>query len=208
MSITTQPRKTIVKQDINMEQKTLNLDNVKTLAAKASAEKSKLLIAIALITVMAFMWIKVFSGKSTVTNAAAGTAHIAQKAAVQRTITYVELPVVAGRNDMLKRNVFDCSTFGPSAVAGGGGMGRHRTNIEKIAKTIKLGAVITGENPAAFIDSQLVSVGSVLPLKCDGQLYEFAVTEITETTALLSWKDFNITVRMAQPQSDEQSQGW
>jgi len=195
-----------------MEQKTLNLDNVKNLAARASAEKSKLFIAIALVTVMGFMWVKVFAGKTTVTNAAAGTTAVVQKDIARRTITYVALPVAAGRNDMLRRNVFDGSSFGSNegqgGIAGGGGMGEHKVNIEKIAKTIKLGAVITGENPAAFIDGQVVTVGAMLPLKCDGQLYEFVVTKITENTALLSWKDFSITVRMAQPYSDEQSQGW
>ena len=190
-----------------MENKTLNLNNIKNVAAKASAEKGKLLVAIVLITVMAFMWIKVFSGKSTVTKAAASVV-AAQQDAAQRTITYVPLPVAAGRNDTLKRNVFDRDGFGgknsgTGDVAGGGGMGMHKANIAKIAKTIKLNAIITGEKPAAFIDSQLATVGSVLNLRCDGQLYEFVVTKITENTALLSWKDFNITVRMVQPQSAE-----
>jgi len=187
-----------------MEQKTLKLDNVKNLAARASAEKSKLLIAIALISVMAFMWIKVFAGKSTVANAAAGTVATAQKVVAHRTITYVALPIVAGRNDTLKRNVFSRSGLGSNAIANSADVGMHKANIAKIRKTIKLDAIITGESPVAFIDSKLVSVGSELPLKCAGQLYEFVVTEITETTALLSWEDFNITLRMAQPYPDEQ----
>jgi hypothetical protein len=203
MFIITQQRKTTAKQNGNMEQKTLNLNNIKNVAAKASAEKGKLLVAIVLITVMAFMWIKVFSGKSTVTKAAASAVAVQQDAA-QRTITYVPLPVAAGRNDTLKRNVFDRDDFGgKNAGAGGGGMGMHKANIAKIAKTIKLNAIITGEKPAAFIDSQLATVGSVLNLRCDGQLYEFVVTKITENTALLSWEDFNITVRMVQPRSTE-----
>ena len=192
-----------------MGQKTLNLDNVKTFAAKASAEKRKLMIAVVLITVMGFMWIKVFSGKSTVAAAAANTADAGKQVAVQRTITYAALPVVFGRNDMLKRNFFDCGSFGSSSgqsdAVGGVGIGIHKANIAKIAKTIKLSAVITGENPAAFIDDKVVSVGSVLPIRCDGQTYEFVVTKITENTALLSWKDFSITVKIAQPYSDEQS---
>jgi hypothetical protein len=212
MFIITQRRKTTAKQNGNMEQKTLNLNNVKNVAARASAEKGKLLVAIVLIAVMAFMWIKVFSGKSTVTKAAA-SAVAAQQDAAQRTISYVPLPIAAGRNDTLKRNVFDRDGFGgknsgAGDVAGGGGMGRHKANIAKIAKTIKLNAIITGEKPAAFIDSQIATVGSVLNLRCDGQLYEFVVTKITENTALLSWKDFSITVRMVQPRSAEELQGW
>jgi hypothetical protein len=207
MFIITQQRKITAKQNGNMEQKTLNLNNVKNIAAKASAEKGKLLVAIVLIAVMAFMWVKVFSGKSTVTKAAA-SAVAAQQDVVQRTITYVSLPVAAGRNDTLKRNVFDRDDFGgknagAGDVTGGGGMGMHKANIAKIAKTIKLNAIITGEKPAAFIDSQLATVGSVLNLRCDGQLYEFVVTKITENTALLSWEDFSITVRMVQPRSTE-----
>ena len=207
MFIIAQRRKTTAKQNGNMEKKTLNLNNVKNAAARASAEKGKLSVAVVLIAVMAFMWIKVFTGKSTVTDAAAGTAAVKQEAA-QRTITYVQLPVAAGRNDMLKRNVFNCDGFGgknsgTGDVAGGAGMGRHKANIAKIAKTIKLNAIITGEKPAAFIDSQLAAVGSVLLFRCDGQLYEFVVTKITENTALLSWKDFSITVKMVQPRSAE-----
>jgi len=207
MFIITQQRKTTAKQNGNMEQKTLNLNNVKNAAARASAEKGKLLVAVVLIAVMAFMWIKVFTGKSTVTDAAASAAAVKQDAA-RRTITYVQLPVAAGRNDTLKRNVFDCDGFGgknsgTGDVAGGGGMGMHKANIAKIAKTIKLNAIITGERPAAFIDSRLVFVGSVLSLKCDGQSYEFVVTKITENTALLSWKEFSITVKMVQPRSAE-----
>jgi hypothetical protein len=117
------------------------------------------------------------------------------------------LPVAAGRNDTLKRNVFDRDGFGGknsgTGDVAGVGMGMHKANIAKIAKTIKLNAIITGEKPAAFIDSQLATVGSVLNLRCDGQLYEFVVTKITENTALLSWKDFSITVRMVQPRSAE-----
>ena len=206
MFIITQQRKITAKQNGNMEQKRLNLNNIKNAAARASAEKGKLLIAVVLIAVMAFMWIKVFTGKSAVTEAASAAA--VKQDAAQRAITYVPLPVAAGRNDTLKRNVFNCDGFGgknagTGDVAGGSGMSRDKANIAKIAKTIKLNAIITGERPAAFINSQLATVGSVLPLRCDGQLYEFVVTKITENTALLSWRDFSITVRMAQPRSAE-----
>ena len=181
-----------------MNQKTINVNNVKNMTGRMAAEKKKLFIAIALISVMVVMWTKVFTKKSTVSQAAADSAlAVQQKTARYHSITYVPLPVVPGRNDILKRNIF---AFGNSGAGSGRiGMGRDRENIAKIENDLKLDAVITGDNPSAFIDNKLVSVGSTLPITYENQTYEFVVTKITENTAFLKWNDYSIRVKMAQP---------
>ena len=74
-----------------------------------AAEKKKTITAICLIAVMAFMWVRVLGGKTgdeaqaALTNA---TAANKQSNSEPLKITYIDLPVVKGRNDVLNRDFF------------------------------------------------------------------------------------------------------
>jgi hypothetical protein len=170
-------------------------------------------MAAVLISIMAFMWVKVLvSHRAENNEARAATAQTAaQKAAAGQQeklvkITLHPLPVVPGRNDVLSHDIFTADRWKafPSKNRAASGTFPKEINrndaeyIDKIAETIALEAVIAGTNPEAFIGGKLVLVGNKLPIRYNEQIYEFTVTEIHETKVVLKWNDFTVDVKMSQ----------
>ena len=81
------------------------------LMSQLAAEKKKTVMAVCLITLMAFMWVRVFKKKSP---QSARAAMMTQQLSVEQSeaelkISFAALPKVAGRNDMLSRDFFAAS---------------------------------------------------------------------------------------------------
>jgi hypothetical protein len=80
------------------------------LVSRLAAEKKKTVLALCLIALMAFMWVRVLGRK---TPAAADAASVAQRRGAtaqtdsQIKISFIELPKVTGRNDIMTRDFFD-----------------------------------------------------------------------------------------------------
>ncbi len=193
-----------------MKPETSNVNNGPKLTGALAADRKKVFIAVGLITIMAFMWIKVLTGKSSVNNAIAspGPAAVQQQNQPQVQISYIDLPVVAGRNDMLTHDIFDAGDFktfttGKNSVdadfSNDDNQRTHQANIRKIAVLLKVDAIITGAKPEAYIKDKLVSVGSKLPVSYDNQIYRFTVTRISQNQVTLKWKDFVVSLKMSQP---------
>jgi len=196
-----------------MKPNTANINNASGFTGHLPVKKSKVIMAACLITIMAFMWIKVFlnrKAEKNEANAAIANASAQIQAAQQQKkpevrISHVPLPVVLGRNDVLTHDIFTAQRW--KAFPAGTGSERAtpeaiaRQNadyINTIAETITLDAVIAGQNPEAFIGNNLVFVGSKLPVNYNDQMYEFTVTEIHETKVVLTWNDFTVDVEMSQ----------
>ena len=92
-----------------MKQKIRNGGNgPNRLVRRLAAEKKKGVMALCLIGVMAFMWVRVLSKK---TPQSAGAAMMTQEAMSEQSnsetkISFIELPNVKGRNDVLTRDFF------------------------------------------------------------------------------------------------------
>ena len=196
-----------------MKTSKLNVNNVSGLISRWNLKRPKVLMATVLVTVMAFMWIKVLAGNRAQKNEA--VAAVAGSAAQQTgdrqqkpqvKITLHPLPVVQGRNDILTHNVFTAGRW--KEFPSGGRIAGGNVNLEidrkdagyidKVAETIILEAVIKGPRPEAFIQGKLVSVGDKLPVRYNDRIYLFDVVRIYETKVVLKWNDFTVDVKMSQ----------
>jgi hypothetical protein len=194
-----------------MKPNTANVNN--GLISRSPFKRPRVIMAAVLITVMAFMWIKVLAGHRAQKNEAA--AAVARTAAEQTAVQQQEqqlkislhpLPVVPGRNDTLAHDIFTADRWKafPSGNRAGTGTSPQEIDrddagyINKIAESITLEAVITGPNPEAFIEGKLVSVGHKLAVRYNDRIYEFTVTEIHKTKVVLKWNDFTVDVKMSQ----------
>lgn len=213
---------------ITMKQDGTNFDSSPNLIVRAPMQKKKVIIAIALIAVMAFMWLRVFLREKGPVVQKANAAMVAngykqKKDAHQIRLSYIDLPVIPGRNDKITRDIFapkDWTEFAQSKSPDGTTLGtdvnvqsnsdsdaeRHKSNLKQIATNIKLDAILTmndGKQASALIQDKLVAVGSYVPVNYNNFMYELIVTEIDSNSVTLKWKDFTVTVKMLQPTSAE-----
>ena len=190
-----------------------------------AASRPKVIIAVVLITIMALMWVRVLvrsksDAKAAQTESALVNAHSdKQNKQPKIKLSYIELPVVKGRNDSLTRDIFRAqnwkafsSVTDPDPATGentGEGPDKYdiyKTRIRQIAKTMTLDLISIGRNgrgSQALIENKLVSVGSKLAVKYNKQTYEFVVTKIKQNEVVLKWENFSITLTMAQPELAE-----
>ena len=196
-----------------MEQSRKNSGNgASRLFGQLAAEKKKTICALGLIAVMAFMWVRVLGKK---TPASAEAAVMAQQATEGRSnpelkISFIELPKVAGRNDVLTRDFFAADRWqdflrdgeggrwggigGVNVISGGGG----EEVIRRVAEKLKLEAIGWGENPQAFINDKLLSVGDKLLIRDGINTYECEVIGIEETEVFIRWGEAEIRLKLTQ----------
>jgi len=182
------------------------------LLARLMAERKKTVLAFCLIAVMAFMWVKVLSRKAP--NAVQATLMTQQEnlndqANSQLKISFIELPKVTGRNDVITRDFFDSDSWRgfikdreEKNLVGYKEVGVTSNDdskevLIKIAGKLKLEAIELGENPRAFINSRLLSVGDKFHLKDGLDSYECEVVRIEQNLVLLRCSEVEITLRLA-----------
>jgi len=182
------------------------------LLGQLAAKKKKTIIAVCLITVMVFMWLRVL-GKKTPQSAKAAV--IAQEMSNGQTnselkISFIELPRVEGRNDALTRDFFAANGWQDFMR---GGEGKNLDGIEevnvvsrdgseelvrRVADKLKLEAIVFGENLRAFINDELLSAGDKLFVVDGIDTYECEVTGIEENMVLIRCGEAEITLRLTQ----------
>ena len=175
--------------------------------SRLAAEKKKTICASCLIAVMVFMWARVLTGRAP---QSAEAALMARKAAdVQSNsgpllkISFIELPKVKGRNDVLTRDFFASCRW--QDFTGGGARGVNVVSgngseevARQVAEKLKLEAIGLGENAQAFINDKLLSVGDKLLILDGGDTYECEVTGIEETKVFIRCGRIEITLKLAQ----------
>lgn len=165
-------------------------------------EKKKAVMALCLLAVMAFMWAKVLGGKGPNTLKAQTKTSESndQESAADLKMSYVELPNVKGRNDVLSRDFFVAneedfkndramkvvSADGSDAIA------------KLIAGKLRLEAIELGANRQAFINDKLLSIGDNLVVSDGTKIYECNIGSIEENTVVVKYKDAEITLKLAQ----------
>ncbi len=175
------------------------------------AEKKKGILAIGLILVMVFMWVKALRGKGPDGAEAALLAQTANSAAnqvPQLKISFKPLPQVPGRNDVLSRDFFDGSDFEDFILEGeNSGVNEKDSDsnsdvdrsIRNLADKLTLGAICAGSNPQAFINDKLLAVGDKLIVGDKDIEYECEVTEIGENQVKVKYLESAITLKLPQP---------
>ncbi len=180
--------------------------------SQLAAEKKKSVAALCLVAVMAFMWVRVLIRRTP--QAAAATSmteemNVEGKSNPESKISFIELPEVAGRNDVITRDFFASDgwqdfvdrevenlvgTEEVNIVSKGG----NEEGIRRVAEQLKLEAIVLGKNPQAFINDKLLSVGDKLPVGEEVDRYECEVVEIKRNTVVVRCREAEITLKLTQ----------
>jgi len=182
------------------------------LFSQLAAEKKKSITALCLIAVMVFMWVRVLGRKTPETAEAAMMLEEAAGGQLnsELKISFIELPNVEGRNDVLTRDFFAADGW-QSFLRDGEGenlTGYEKVNIvsrddregvaRQVAGKLKLEAIGLGENHQAFINGKLLSVGDKLPVSDGVNTYECEVIGIEESTVFIRCGQAEITLKLTQ----------
>jgi len=180
---------------------------------QVTADKKKVVFALSLIIVMAVMWIKLLSGNKP--DAAKGTPPATQSATQgqsdpQVKISFMDLPKVPSRNDVITKDFFTLSSW-QSFIKNE--EGKNLTGIKevsvlsedgneevitRVAQKLELEAVFLADNPQAFINNKLLSLSDKLLIRDAGGIYEFEVIGIHEDFVLLRCGKARITLKLIQ----------
>lgn len=183
----------------------------KRLFGRLAAEKKKTIIAVCLITVMVFMWVRVLGRKGP---QGAKAAVMVQEVTKGQTnselkISFIELPKAEGRNDVLTRDFFAVDNWWDLMGGREGNSGGieevsvvskdgSEEAVKRVAEKLKLEAIVLGENPRVFINDKLLSVRDKLFVKDGIDMYECEVAGIEETEVFIRCGEAEITLRLMQ----------
>jgi hypothetical protein len=175
-------------------------------------QKKKTVLALCLITLMAFMWIRVLTRKAPQAAKAgllAGQMDVETQSEPELKISFIELPQAAGRNDVITRDFFASGGWQDFVDS----QGRKSTGVEevdiiskegdqevirRVAEKLNLEAIVLSENPQAFINDKLLSVGDKLLIGDGVDKYECEVVEIKENTVVMRCRESRITLKLTQ----------
>ncbi len=174
-------------------------NGVNRIIGRLAAEKKKSVMALCLIALMVFMWVKVLCNKTPQNTEAALVAQRgpAEQSTSGSKISFIELPNVEGRNDVLTRDFFTVDNWQKFFV---GGEGENSNDVEKmnvssggnseeavrqVAKKLKLEAISLDGVPKAFINNKLLSVGDKLLIGDGVNTYECEVIGIEENMVFM-----------------------
>ena len=160
------------------------------------AEKGKLVPLLCLVSLMVFMWGRMLFKKDT--QAAEATIVSGQLDAEQESklkISFVELPEIKGRNDVLSRDFFALNDERLGGIREVSGIGVDDGYIKQIVGKLKLQAIGGGDNRQAFINDKLLSVGDKLAVS---EAVECEVVRIDENKVVLKYREAEIKLKLAQ----------
>jgi hypothetical protein len=189
-----------------------NIDNgTNRLINHLASEKKKTVLVVCLIALMVFMWIKVFIKKGPV---AAEAMSVTKQSDSDREnnpeakVSYVELPKVEGRNDMIIRDFFssngwenfiegkDNKSIGTQEVEIVSENGKKEI-IRKVAEKLKLEAAVMGKNPLACINNKVLSVGDKILINIGADRYECEVVKIEENAVSIRCGEGEIILKLS-----------
>ena len=169
------------------------------LLAQLRARKKKPLFAIALLVIMAIMWLRVFGAKGPeAANADQPAETEAANGKIEIEITYVDLPKIPGRNDCISRDFFalDSSLGNRTEVDVVQGDGTNSI-VRTLTKQIRLEAIDLGEKKV-FINDRLYGVGDRMLIKDDSDEYDCEIVSIEENTVSIRCHETEIKLKLAQ----------
>ncbi len=195
-----------------MEQNVKNTVNgANRLVGRLAAEKKKTVTALCLIALMVFMWARVLGKKIPVTAAASQRKENVDQdvlgSNMELKISFIELPKIPGRNDVLTRDFFAANGW-RNFIRGGENPGNKEVSVfskdgneevvRRVAERLKLEAIAIGSdrNPQAFINGKLLSVGDKLVVRHGANKYECEVVGIEENVVVIKCGEAEITLKL------------
>src|SRR4030042_5719062 len=186
-----------------------NGNGTNRLVSRLAVEKKKTITALCLIAVMVFMWARVLSNNTTETAAAGlirdNMAPDIAASNLEMSISFIELPKVAGRNDVLTRDFFAVADWNNFIGNRQGNnltenvnvvSGNNKEVMKRVAEKLKLEAIGMDGNPQVFINGKLLSSGDKLLVIDGGNTYECEVVGIEENAVLIKCGESEITLKM------------
>jgi hypothetical protein len=182
------------------------------------ADKKKAVMAVCLITLMVFMWIRVFI-RHTPSEVEGATIPdpTEQETESKSTLnkSYIKLPEIKGRHDQITRNFFVSNDWQDFEGKRKNIISIEEVNvvpgddsekiIRKVVEKIKLEAILMGENNKAFINDKVLSAGDKLLMSDGKNNYEFEVVEIEENTVVVRCGKVEVKLKLRQiPESKSQ----
>jgi hypothetical protein len=175
-------------------------------------QKKKTVLALCLITLMAFMWIRVLTRKAPQAAKAgllAGQMDVETQLEPELKISFIELPQAAGRNDVITRDFFasdgwqdfvdreERKSTGVEEVDIISKQGDQEV-IRRVAEKLNLEAIVLSENPLAFINDKVLRVGDKLLIGDGVDKYECEVVEIKVNIVVMRCRESRITLKLTQ----------
>ncbi|MEE9371196.1 MAG: hypothetical protein V3W45_06985 [Sedimentisphaerales bacterium] len=193
-----------------------NVSGANRASGRLAINKKKAVFALCLIAVMVFMWVRVLTRKSPQSAAASSVAEeiklIGQSDTESLKLSFIELPKVKGRNDVLARDFFTVKNWQDFLREGKGVGDRREVDVvsrngneevaRKIAEKLKLGAIVMGKNPRAFVNDKLLAVGDKMLIQDGVNIYECEIVEIEEKTVLLRCGQAEIRLKLRETNSN------
>jgi len=186
-------------------------NNSSGIVGRLAVEKKKTVLAVCLVVLMAFMWVKVLTGKKL--EPAHGTETTSQvksgtKLEKETSVSYIDLPEVEGRNDQIKRDIFASNGWKDFVNKNNNVVITREVNvvpgdvteniIRKIADNMKLEAFVMGENPRAYINDKILSVGDKLPVSDGSRIYECEVILIENNSVVMRCEKAEVILKLKQ----------
>jgi hypothetical protein len=182
------------------------------LYSRLVAEKKRTVMALCLVAVMVFMWVRVLTKKAPKAADAAlvtNQTSIDDESEVELNISYVQLPKVAGRDDVVTRDFFASKGWrafvdaqGRNSAGGGEvnivSKGGSEELIRAVAEKLKLEAIGLGMSPHALINNEMLSVGDKILIHDVVGVYECEVVEIREDAVVIRGQEAEITLKLTQ----------
>ncbi len=199
-----------------MKQNKTHKNNDAALLRGLPVSKSKLIIAGVLITIMGIMWMRLLLFNKSPDTAAGGTPPepVGTQAGNDTAepapeLTYIDLPVVPGRHDVLGNNIFRPGTWRAfrtvddtkNTAAEPYGSALTAEDIRNITASITLDGIIAEQGtrmPEAFVNGKLVSIGSKVAVEYNKRSVELTVTEINRSKVVLRVGEQVINVMLFQ----------
>ncbi|MBE0534301.1 MAG: hypothetical protein IH624_01430 [Phycisphaerae bacterium] len=189
------------------------------LVRRLPVPRGRIVVAVILVTTMAFMWARVlFSGKGGPAAASGAVlrdiATTAADAKARPRLTRIDLPVIEGRHDRLSRDFFATANGqafqflgrGPSNTPPADPVAQQdltESDVRAIEQGIKLDGIIAEQNHnarQAFINGKLVSVGDDVKIEYKSRQFKLTVIEIHKSNVMLGLENYKLNVAM--PQAD------
>jgi hypothetical protein len=181
------------------------------IVGRLASEKKKTVLAVCLVALMAFMWIKVLTRKEP----ASANAEIMSSQAgkeiqheKEAKVSYVDLPEVSGRNDLITRDIFVSNGWKDFDNKNNSVVLTREVNvvpgdvtesvIRKIADSMDLEACVMGENPRAYINDKILSVGDLLLVSNGNSKYECEVVLIKDNSVVLRCGKAEVILKLKQ----------
>jgi hypothetical protein len=168
-----------------------------------AAEKKKGIIAAVLIVLMIFMWVRLVGRKGPQSARAAMVPQTAgqnsESAEAKLKVTFVKLPCIEGRHDVLARDFFkmDGQFYGAdqaSIVSTDAG----KNGAREVAQGLRLDAISMGPQPEAFINDRLVKVGETIVVE-GSKSYRCQVRSIRADSVIVKYEETEIELKLKQP---------